>query len=123
MTDEQIKEVIEKIKGGLRVLFTPACWIQNGSYCRVWDRKLNELMQKYKFTDYDGYIAKLGDFEIWVANHPYASMTDFGLKRGLYPFYQLPRPSRITILRAHDKFKRDIAEVYGARYLAEQEEK
>lgn len=77
----------------LRVLFTPGCWFQQDRYSALWDKKLNELMGKYQFTDIGKYKATLGPAnDIWIANHPYASFT-----------YRRRRPRRITILRAMDK--------------------
>jgi hypothetical protein len=80
------------VKDFLRVLFTPSCWIQNESYNAVWDFKLNALMKSHRFTNWDGYTARIGEIEVWVANHPYASFS-----------YGGSRPSRATILKAHDK--------------------
>ena len=82
----------------LRVLFTPSCWIQNKQYSKEWDNDLKQLMSKHQFTDRAKYTAKLGDFEVWIGNHPYASFRPEGCD---------VRASRITILKAADKLARD----------------
>ena len=96
----------DKIRGWIRVLLTPSCWIQIQPYAEAWDRKLSELMAKERFQPLDEYTAKIGPFTVWIGNHPYSSMT---LYKG--PGYEL-RPSRITVLRAHDKMLSDL--VYEA---------
>lgn len=82
----------------IQFLFMPSYWIMNLSYSNVWDKKLNELLDKYEFTDIDKFTAKLGNYEIWVANHPYNSFVPYDdLINGKY------RASRLTILRARKK--------------------
>lgn len=85
----------------IRVLTTPSCWLQNNSYSRQWDRRLNELMAKHKFVRVSKHTARLGDLLIWVANHPYASFSPYGEHE------QDIRPRRVTIFRAHDKLMSD----------------
>ena len=85
----------------LRVLFTPACWINIGLFSKAWDRQLNDLMRDYDFVRHE-YLkerAHLGPCEIWIANHPYGSFVSGDLDR--------MRPRRITVLRAMDKFIED----------------
>jgi hypothetical protein len=83
------------MKDLLRVLFTPSCWMQNEPYSEQWDIKLNKLMECYSFTDVTKHTAKLGNFNLWIENYPYASFVP-------YPFINV-RPRRITVLKAHDK--------------------
>jgi len=82
----------------IRVLVTPSCWVQNYSYSRVWDMKLQKLLDNHKFVPVRGgsHINKLGEQEVWTANHPYASMRPYS------PDIPI-RPSRITMLKAHDR--------------------
>lgn len=82
----------------LRVLFTPSCWFQNNGYSKDWDSDLQELMTKHQFTDRGVFTAKLGGFDVWIANHPYASFSPAGC--GV-------RASRITILKAADKLNKE----------------
>lgn len=96
----------KKIKSWFRVLFTPSCWMQNESYSKEWEEELKELMDKHKFSSIGTHTAKLGEQEIWVANHPYSSFTP-------YPKHVGVRPSRATILEAHDKLIRDWLDIGG----------
>jgi hypothetical protein len=59
-------------------------------------------MESEKFVSQNNYTARLGDRIVWIENHPYASFTPVG--------YPQARPSRATILRAHDKLMEDIFE-------------
>ena len=90
------------MKDFLRVLLTPSCWVQNCSYSRMWDAHLQELIAKETFVSIGHYTAKIGGITVWVANHPFASFTPHGL-----PFLNV-RPSRATLLKAHDKLLSDV---------------
>jgi hypothetical protein len=79
-------------------LFHPSYWIMLNRYDRSWDKKLNELLDKGKFSKIDRYTAELGGIEIWVANYPYASMVIRSLD---------VRPSCLTIKRAHTRLIED----------------
>src|SRR5688572_20466057 len=70
-------------------------------YCAAWDKKLNQLMACRNFEKVDNFTAKIGGHTVWIENHPYASFTpqDFGIH---------VRPSRSTILAAHDKLIDDL---------------
>ena len=84
-----------------RILFTPSIWIRNGKTSFFWDAQLKEAMKKHKFVLKDGYaIASLGELDIWIANHPHASFT---------PAFADLFPKRSTVLEAHDKLIKDIA--------------
>jgi hypothetical protein len=79
-----------------RFLFCPRWWIMVDSYSEKWDRELNILLDKYRFTDITRYTAKLGTQGIWIANHPYGSF------RPYENFHRFDiRPKRSTILRAY----------------------
>jgi hypothetical protein len=83
---------MKKLLLSLKFIFMPSYWIMNYPYSREWDIKLNELLDNHEFTEIGHYYAKLGNANIWITNHPYASMTlrnpDIGV-----------RPSRLTIER------------------------
>jgi hypothetical protein len=87
------------------ILTSPSRWICNESYCKQWDKKLNELMQNNKFILVNNYEAKLGEYKIWIENDPYASFTVCD-----YNFKSRYRASRLTILRAGRKLNNDILE-------------
>ena len=82
----------------LRVLLTPSCWLTNDPYDEEWDRALRDLMAKHRFRNRSEYTAHLGPLEIWVANHPFASMSPYRPTASI-------RPKRITILQAMDKLE------------------
>ncbi len=76
----------------LQFIFMPHYWIMNDSYCEDWDKKLNELLDKYEFTKIDSYSAYLGENRIWIANRPYATLCPYIGKDDF-------RASRLTIKR------------------------
>jgi hypothetical protein len=91
------------MKTFLRILFTPSCWLQLNPYSAVWDARLNELMKTHKFERNSECTAKIGNITVWIENHPYASFTaDHGPR---------VRPSRRTILKAHDKLVSDLLDI------------
>ena len=51
----------------------PACWMDY-KYDPVWDAELWDLLVngQIKFVS-DEYTALVGEHEVWIANHPYAS--------------------------------------------------
>ncbi len=81
----------------LRVLITPSCWLQVGTYSEDWDRTLVGLLQTDRFRNIGDYDATIGAYSVWIANHPYGSMR-FGVFR----------PRRATILRAAQKLAADM---------------
>lgn len=106
-----MKKLLTTIKGMLRVLFTPDCWIQNERYSAEWDKKLIELLENHRFRDVGEHTAMLGPVEIWIANRPYSSMVPWNTtQRGVGSYKSRFRARRITTLRAFDKLDREIAE-------------
>ena len=85
----------------VKLFFNSKYWIMNNVYCKEWDGELNQLMELHNFTNINHYWATLGNTEIWVANHPYASFTKY--IRG----YGDVRPSRLTIYKAKIKLEMD----------------
>ena len=87
----------------IKLIFNPRYWGMNESYSPQWDKKLRYLMKEHTFRDLGntGCSAVLGNEEIWVANHPYASFTNgFNKSEG--------RPSRLTIYKAYEKLIKDM---------------
>lgn len=99
--NENFKRKLIDILIHIWVIINPQYWFMNYSYNSIWDRELTRLMKNYDFKDYDRYTAKLGNTEIWIANHPYASFTEYWIGR------RSGRPSRFTICKAKMKLKRD----------------
>lgn len=99
--NENFKRKLTDILIHIWVIINPQYWFMNNSYNSKWNEELTGLMENYDFKDYDRYSAKLGNTEIWIANHPYASFTEYWTseRRG--------RPSRFTIFKAKMKLKRD----------------
>lgn len=88
----------------LRVLLTPSCWVTSDPYSPRWDDVLTRLMRDHTFeiSKDGGHTAKLGPATLWVSNHPYSSFMPYeGFDLAHY------RASRITTLRAGDKYLKD----------------
>lgn len=84
----------------LQVLLTPTCWMQNYPLSKEWDQELTWLLDnRCHFTPVGQYRAQLGNYEVWISNHPYASFT----------FMEL-RPRRTTLLRAHRQWLIDVGD-------------
>lgn len=83
----------------LQFIFKPAYWIMNYPYSKYHDEALNYLLDRYDFTEINNYTALLGEHEIWIENHPYASM----VIENFPCFENRSRPSRLTIHRAARK--------------------
>lgn len=86
----------------LQFIFKPWYWVMNEHYSKDMDIHMNELMDKYTFTDYRAYTAYLGDNEIWVTNVPYGCIVPWNGK-----IDKTGRPSRLTIQRGIRKLKKD----------------
>ena len=86
----------------LQFIFKPWYWIMSGPYSKDMDIHMNELMDKYTFSEYDYYTAYLGNIEIWVATSPYACMIPW---KG--ELINTKRPSRLTIQRGLRKLQKD----------------
>lgn len=93
--------VVLVVLGSLEMF--PFALIRNNPTDMAWDRKLNELMKQYKFTERTECRAKLGPYEIWVANHPYSSFHSH--QNGNIPNDVLP--SRFTAMKAWKKLNVD----------------
>ena len=81
----------------LIAIFHPSTWIQcNGVFSPEWDDELRKIIASDTATIEDGPTdcqVKINGREVWIANHPYASMQ-------LQKMGWL-RPRRATILRAY----------------------
>lgn len=85
----------------LRVLITPACWAQVHPFMEAWDKKLSSMLDLgMPIHPIDRFTAKIGDFTVWIENHPYASFTIQGSHVEV-------RPRRSTILRAWSRLEID----------------
>lgn len=94
-----MKSIVTFIKN-LQFIFMPSFWYMLYKICPIWDKKLNELLDKYEFTNVDGFTAYLGDNEIWIENYPSATFTPY-INLGVLKI----RASRLTILRAKKKLR------------------
>ena len=86
----------------LQFIFKPWYWIMSAPYSKDMDIHMNELMDKYTFTDYSAYTAYLGDNVIWVTNAPYGCIVPWNST-----INNTGRPSRLTIQRGIRKLKKD----------------
>lgn len=97
-----------KIRETLDVLLHPSCWSQLNPFNAEWDRRLTWLLDNgYRFSSHEYLDARvyLGDYKIWIKNHPYASFHPIGID---------VRPRRATILRAHRIYLNDILPPFSA---------
>lgn len=82
---------VRRLREFVMVLVRPSYWVMNYPYSEEWDTELRWLLDSgYTFEDVNEHHARIGDYEVWIANHPYASFTVQGDIR----------PSRVTIMRA-----------------------
>ena len=86
----------------LQFIFKPWYWVMNEHYSKDMDIHMNELMDKYTFTEYNYYTAYLGDNVIWFTNAPYGCMVPWKGK-----IDKTGRPSRLTIQRGIRKLQKD----------------
>lgn len=94
-------------------ILMPNYWIMNEKYSKVWDKKLNELMDKGVFAYKNRFEAKLCGHTIWVENYPYSCFVP--------PHDSKFRASRLTILRARRKLQRECFQYCNhAEWQAEQ---
>ena len=96
----------------LQFLFKPSYWLMNYSYNKEVDLLINELLDKYEFSNLDenGYTCQLGKATIWVSNIPYAAFTLYDTPLEYY------RPSRLTIKKALDKFLKYKSKLNRLKY-------
>jgi len=78
--------------------FHPRFWIMNNPYNKEYDKKLNEMLDKYELEDVGRYTGKLGNKTLWLSNYPYSYGTLY--EESLYGGM---RASRMTILRLREK--------------------
>lgn len=83
----------------LRYLFRPGWWVMLCPYSDGWDKRLNELLDGHEFEAVNEYSARIGGVELWIANHPYASMRPYNFN---------VRARRSTIERAHNKLMANL---------------
>jgi len=125
---------MENINGGfmmnfirnLQFIFKPHYWMMNNPYNEEWDKKLNQLMDKYPVefgprNSIDGAIHTVS-FDgnlVWVANYPYAFATPHSYAHDIDV-----RPSRLTIQRLYNLVSNEKHKVvYNRNPLAEYFEK
>ena len=57
----------------LQYIFRPRFWMQNHSTCKVWDKRLNKLMDEAKVVEKtSSYSVTIDGVSIWTGNFPYA---------------------------------------------------
>lgn len=102
--------MLRKIIEIITIICNPGYWTMNDQYSPEWDFTLNVLMTSEKFKANNDFHAKLGKYNIWIVNHPYASFT-------CNEFHG--RPSRITIMRAYKRYKSDTTDIKKEKSLPE----
>lgn len=88
----------------LQFILRPSFWFMDKPYCPAHDKSMNNLLDKYEFTDIGRFEARLGMYTIWISNYPYMV--------GIDPLYRYSRPSRLTILRMKRHIEKAIINKY-----------
>ena len=83
----------------LQFIFKPNYWIMNEPYSKEVDLLMNDLLDKFEFTDITYYTAKLGETKIWIANQPYSCIIPSNYKLNDFSY----RASRLTIQKGIKK--------------------
>ena len=99
-----IRDIFDRII----IIIDPKWWHMNDDYDNEWDKELCELMKKYKFTNNSTYYTELNGYKMWIANYPYAVFTKPIHDVNGDHHFNLPRPSRLTIMKAERKMKYDL---------------
>lgn len=72
----------------------PQYWSQSAPTCKVWDAKLNKLLDEHELIIGNGG-GKLGGVAVWLENYPYA----YGAN---YPKWELPTvKTRLRLRKIH----------------------
>lgn len=89
----------------LQFIFKPSYWLMNDDYSKELDLIINKLLDDNDFIITSKYVAKLGKFNIWIGNRPYACMV-FDSES----YFRGKRPSRLTIKRGLKKLEQPLSE-------------
>ena len=82
--------------------FLPRFWFQNKPTFRPWDYALNKALDKQGITEVGAHTCRVGPFEVWISNYPYA----FGYNRN-DALEQLPLcRTRIRLRKAIMRYQR-----------------
>jgi hypothetical protein len=70
----------------LAVTVNPRYWLRNYRTSRVWDREVRRLIAtSAPVTRKSPHTAQFGPHDVWIANHPYASFTLYGVAPEVMP--------------------------------------
>lgn len=80
----------------------PSFWIQTRKTFDPWDKALNKALDTFEVTEVGPHTARVGPFEVWISNYPYA----FGYNRSdaleLIPRCRTRIRLRKAIMKAHE---------------------
>ena len=86
-----------------KTLYSPSCWLRNYKTDFHWDKKIREMLGNPVFTELKAHQVKLNGVDIWISNHPYASMVK--------PFtIGLGMPRRSTVFKLYDLLQKSEVE-------------
>ena len=109
------KETKRKIRDFFFFLARPRYWNMSNPYCPHCDKRITILASQNKFAYKGKHTAMLGNCEIWISNHPYASMT---IEHPEVRDGRVHRPSRRTIYNLRKKLIKEIGhEIRHKRHL------
>ena len=85
------------------IIYLPS-WFPNPFWDRKWNAEVKDMIKNHPIIPYNRFNVDCKGYHIWIANHPYASVSQGGLKA-----------SPITTLRFIHKYKKEkmIHEVLG----------
>jgi hypothetical protein len=87
------------VKYRVLAAFHPGCWGYAGdNFDEAWDTELWNLLIDGQIKFVDKHIALIGEHQVWVANHPYASGSDRGINDDIFGVSNGPECSRATAL-------------------------
>lgn len=86
------------VAGGAFVIYK-LIYLRNDGYSAEWDKKLNELLDNHKFTHCTRRTARLGEFEVWIANRPYADFTPHNPHLDVSPSQKTLRRARARLVQ------------------------
>jgi hypothetical protein len=94
------RHLLEELKWFFVFMFKGEYWDPLYKQDRTWDTELNDLLDNYDFIEIKEHTAKLGNYEIWISNHPFASFSNYSSSHDSKIL-----PLRRTRLRAWKKLR------------------
>lgn len=101
------------------VTINPAYWVRHTSISYNWDAIIRNLIENDVPVQYvDSCTVKIGDFEVWTANHPYASFSRYVHSRSSNFDSPVPtrRTQRLAFIYVKQELKKNIDKLIKEKY-------